>query len=82
MGQGDAATALLERLLSEAKRRGDDFEQALTLDALIVARSAVGDATGDLLRERSQLTKKLGIVRIPSFPTASLSAPMEPGVVA
>jgi class 3 adenylate cyclase/tetratricopeptide (TPR) repeat protein len=81
-GQGDAATTLLDRLLSEAKRRGDDFEQALTLDALIVARSAIGDVTVDLLRERSQLTKKLGIVRIPSFPTASVSAPVEPGVVA
>jgi tetratricopeptide (TPR) repeat protein len=82
MGQGDAAATLLEGLLSEAKRRGDDFEHALTLDALIVARSAVGDVTVDRQRERSKLTRKLGIVMIPSFPTASLSAPMEPGVVA
>jgi predicted ATPase/class 3 adenylate cyclase len=82
MGRTADATALLERAVADAEVRGDDYEHALTLDALIVARSAAGQPTHELERERSLLTKKLGIVTIPSFPSASLATPLEAGVVA
>lgn len=82
MGRTDEATGLLEHAVVEAQRRGDDYEHALTLDALIVARSEAHQPTGELERERALLTKKLGIVAIPSFPLAPPAAPVEPVVVA
>ena len=82
MGRTAEATGILERALADAQKRGDHYEHALTLDALIAARAIARQPTRDLARERSLLTKKLGIVTIPSFPSASLAAPVEPGVVA
>lgn len=82
MGRTDEATGLLEPAVVEAQRRGDDYEHALTLDALIVARSEAHQPTGELERERALLTKKLGIVAIPSFPLAPPAARVEPVVVA
>jgi predicted ATPase/class 3 adenylate cyclase len=82
LGEAEEAIRLLDRVESDAKRRGDDFEQALSLDALIAARSSAGQSIRDLERERSVLTKKLGIVTIPSFPAVAVAAPVEPSVVA
>jgi predicted ATPase/class 3 adenylate cyclase len=82
MGRTGEATAILERALADAERRGDHFEYALTLDALIAVRAIGRQPTRDLERERSLATKKLGILTIPSFPSASLAARMEPSVVA
>jgi hypothetical protein len=73
---------VLDEVLAGARRRGDTFEQALTLDALIAARSATGLATRDLERERRALTKKLGIATTPSFLSVSGSAQDEPVGVA
>ena len=82
LGETAEASRLFDRVMSDAKRRGDDFEQALTIDGLIAARSSAGHPTGELERELSLLTKKLGIVAIPSFPSASFAVPVEPSVVA
>ena len=82
VGRTIEATAILERAIADAQRRGDDHEHALTLDALIAVGSAACQPTRELERERALLTKKLGIVAIPSFPSASPAAPVEPGVVA
>ena len=81
-GRTSEATAVLDEVLAGARRRGDTFEQALTLDALIAARSATGLATRDLERERRALTKKLGIATTPSFLSVSGSAQDEPVGVA
>ena len=82
MGQVDDATRILDQALDDAMRRGDDYEQALTLDALIAARSATRASTLDLVAQRAQQTKKLGLMSIPSFPVVCRTAPAEAGGVA
>ncbi len=67
-GRPDEADAVLAASLAEAERRGDSFEAALALDGLVAVRSRRDSPTADLAIERSRLTKKLGIVTMPSFP--------------
>lgn len=81
-GRTAEAAAVLNGVLGEAVKRGDTFEHALTLDALIAVREATGEPARELMRERARLTKKLGIVTIPSFPAVSRTAQAEPVDVA
>ena len=82
LGRIAEADALQQRVLDDAARRRDHYEHALALDALIAARSLADEPTQELVTERASLTKKLGIVTIPSFPSVARTAPKEPSVVA
>jgi len=70
-GELGSAERQLDEALVSARRRSDDYETALVLDALTSVRRARGATVADLEAERSRYAEKLGIMAMPSFPVAS-----------
>jgi tetratricopeptide (TPR) repeat protein len=69
--RGEAQTSLQESL-DAARRRGADYEVALTLRPLAALAQAAGTSPGELLDESALILDRLGVVRV--FEPASLVA--------
>jgi tetratricopeptide (TPR) repeat protein len=72
-GRTAEAQSLFVEALEGARRRGDVYETALLLDALVAVarwRDASSTEIQALDAERQSIVKKLGIAKMPSFPVA------------
>jgi hypothetical protein len=68
LGQADAAAQAFEVSLMEAEERGDDFEIALTLDALEALAHRHGTVDHDRRRRRDAILVRMDIARLPAAP--------------
>jgi class 3 adenylate cyclase/tetratricopeptide (TPR) repeat protein len=73
IGDRDSAARELEASVAAARARCEDYEVALSLDALI----AVGRLDEDLLMERDTICGRLGVVRLPTIPRLSAEVERE-----
>ena len=62
-GERELATAL-----AEARRKGEAYETALLLDALVAIRGRLHEPAAALESERHTLVEQLGIVKLPAVP--------------
>ena len=70
-GRLEEAEALLDDALVSARRRGELYETALLLDALVAVRAAAGLDVSELAAQRDAEIARLGIVAIPPIRLAS-----------
>jgi predicted ATPase/class 3 adenylate cyclase len=74
MGQPDAASEALRLALALARKRGDTFETALALQALVALGGTTGLAVDALEEERRDLFERLGVLAAPTIPVGAASS--------